>query len=122
MGVGLFFYTAFEYLAKSVASVLGLGQEDLPVLRLRDGTKLSLTEAEIRNDMFQFGVRVALRFLRSKFWGEEDANLYGRAGRAFRVGLWSCCSSFYGEGVSVPFAEREIRSALLPEPEHWEAD
>lgn len=92
------------------------------VIRLSDRTKMALTTTEIRNDMFQFGVRVALRFLQSKFWEEKYGELYGQAGPAFRIGVWVYTSQFYGEDVSVPFTEAQVRSALMPEPEHGEVD
>ena len=94
------------------------------MIRLSDGTKMMLAPGEIRNEMFQWGVRTALELLRSKSLGHREDCMYWQCGFAYRIGWWCCNSQFYGKGATVPFSEADIRMILkpVPEVEKWESD
>jgi hypothetical protein len=93
-------------------------------IRLSNGNSIFLSRKEIGHPLFQLGTKLARVGLNSKSLerggSEQDMR---QLGLAFQIGWWTRNSIFYGEGVSVPFQEEDIRLALSwIEPEKSESD
>jgi hypothetical protein len=91
-------------------------------MRLIDGSVISLSWIEMGNRWFRLGMRSAVIGIDALHLSSKEEAKYWQCGPAFRIGWWTHMSRIYGNGLSIPFTEAEIRAALLPGREKSESD
>lgn len=73
-------------------------------LKLKDGSEITLSAAEMMNADFRLGMQA-----RSEGWGGEGRVLQ-KNGPAFRMGWYA--KAYVDQDIDFPFTEAEIRDAL----------